>query len=119
MSRYAATRDGRVGKRWRIVSAEVYRTETHCWLCGGWVDMGLPSTHPYSRTADHLRQLCHGGRTVDRANLRLAHRACNTARSNTLRNLSVRQCLCSVGMPCGVLEPERRRGFVSVDVETI
>lgn len=116
MSRTLASRPGRVGRPWREVSARVYREESHCWLCGHWVD---PSLHPrdrMARTADHLVQLCHGGHPTRRDGIRLAHMACNTARSNTLRLLTIDQCACSVGLPCAVLNPVAKRGYVSIDM---
>lgn len=115
MSRTAATRAGRVGRPWRLVSARVYREETCCWLCSGWVDQTLPSKHRMSRAADHLVQLCHGGRPTDRANLHLSHLACNTARSNTLRLLTPDQCACSLGLPCAALQRGGRRGYLALD----
>lgn len=69
-----------------------------------------------ARTADHLVQLCHGGHPTDRANLRLCHCACNTGRSNTLRLLTIDQCACSVGLPCAVLNPVAKRGYVAIDM---
>lgn len=119
MSRTAATAAGRTGRAWREVSARVYRDETHCWVCGLWVD---PSLHPkdrMARSADHLVQLQHGGAPTDRTNLRLAHLGCNTARSNALRALPVHRCACSTGLPCAVLNPIAKRGFISVGIHDL
>lgn len=77
---------GRAGTRWNRVRAQVYAEETHCWLCRAWVDQLLPRTHPMSRTVDHLKELWEGGDPLDRANCRLAHRRCNTAKSNKRRS---------------------------------
>jgi hypothetical protein len=115
MSRNFATRAGRAGRPWREASSQVYTEETHCWLCGCYVDQRLDPRHPRSRSADHLRQLQHGGHPTDRANLRLACRGCNSARSNSLRGLPVAQCACSVGRPCAVLVPKQARGYVALD----
>jgi hypothetical protein len=115
MSRTPASRPGRVGRSWREVSAQVYSQETHCWLCRGYVDQRLPPKHPKSRSADHLRQLQHGGHPTDRGNLRLAHLGCNSARSNALRGLPIERCACSVGRPCAVLVPTQKRGYVALD----
>ncbi|MEU2924196.1 HNH endonuclease [Streptomyces sp. NPDC007251] len=38
-----------------------------------------------SRTVDHVLELWQGGDPLDRANCRLAHRRCNTAKSNRAR----------------------------------
>jgi 5-methylcytosine-specific restriction endonuclease McrA len=51
-----------------------------CWLCD--FPMRLPaSKHKDSATVDHVIPVSKGG-TNARANLRLAHRRCNTLRSN-------------------------------------
>lgn len=42
--------------------------------------------------------------------------ACNTARSNALRLLTIDQCACSVGLPCAVLNPVAKRGYVAIDM---
>lgn len=115
MSRTAASRPGRVGRPWREVSARVYAEESHCWLCAGHVDQRLVSTHRLARSADHLIQLQHGGDPLARANLRLAHIGCNTARSNALRTLDRSDCACSMGQPCRRVVPEYRRGLVALD----
>ncbi|GLZ36225.1 hypothetical protein Lesp02_84120 [Lentzea sp. NBRC 105346] len=75
----------RSGRPWRRLQAQVFSEETHCWICGGWVDQDLHADHAWSRTVDHLVQLRDGGDALDRANCRLAHRGCNTGRANKLR----------------------------------
>lgn len=107
---------GRAGRPWRTVQAQVYREETHCWLCGDWVDQTLPAQHAKARSADHLRQLQHGGQPHTRSNLRLAHIGCNSGRSNRLRGLTPDQCACTLGQPCGRLQP---RGWISVDATQV
>lgn len=76
---------GRTGRPYRRLCARVWAEESHCWVCGAWVDQSLPPNHRLSRTLDHVVQLRDGGAPLDRQNARLAHRACNTARSNRLR----------------------------------
>lgn len=76
---------GRAGTAWWKVQAQVYAEETDCWWCGKYVDQELPRTHPMSRTVDHVLELWQGGAEVDRVNCRLAHRRCNTAKSNRVR----------------------------------
>ncbi|WP_438479240.1 HNH endonuclease signature motif containing protein [Streptomyces asiaticus] len=76
---------GRSGTAWFKVQARVFAEETHCWVCQRYVDQELPREHPMSRTVDHVHPLGMGGAETDRANLRLAHRRCNTVRSNQLR----------------------------------
>lgn len=86
-----ALNPGRVGRPWRRLCAQVYAEETHCWLCRKWVDMALPYNHRMSRTVDHVVEIHQGGDPLDRANLRLAHRSCNTSKSNALRGHQPRQ----------------------------
>lgn len=78
-------RRGRGGRPYERLKARVFREETHCWICGQWVDQTLPPQHAMARTLDHVTQLNQGGHPLDRANARLAHRRCNTIRSNKLR----------------------------------
>lgn len=108
---------GRTGHAWRQVQAQVWATETHCWICRGHVDQTLPPSHPMSRTADHLWQLHHHGPLVARENLRLAHRACNTARGNRLRIPRAR-CACTLGRPCEALPATTIRPL-TVDPTTV
>lgn len=75
----------RSGRPWRTLQAQVWRDETHCWICRRWVDQDLSHEHPMSRTVDHVHMLRDGGPPLDRDNCRLAHRRCNTVRSNQLR----------------------------------
>lgn len=106
----------RTGARWRRVQAQVFTEEADCWLCGNWVDQSLPATESLGRTVDHMVQLCHGGDLLDRTWCRLAHRGCNTIRSNRLRGLTKDRCSCSRGLPCAVLATS---GYLSVDVSAI
>ena len=110
---------GRGGHRWRELSAQVFREESLCWLCGQPVDQRLHSRHRMSRTVDHLVQLQHGGPPLMRSGCRLAHRGCNSARSNRLRGLAAEDCACSHGLPCARLQPRQQRGFVSLDIGDI
>jgi 5-methylcytosine-specific restriction endonuclease McrA len=87
----AALNPGRVGRPWRRLCAQVYAEETHCWLCHQYVDMTLPHNHKRSRSVDHVVELHQGGDPLDRRNLRLAHRDCNTRKSNRLRGHQPRQ----------------------------
>lgn len=116
MSRSAGRKSGR---RWRDIAAKVYAEESCCWLCGGYVDQRLPYTHPMARGADHLIQIQHGGREHDRTNARMSHQRCNTARSNRLRGLPREQCACSMGLPCAVLVPSRKRGYLTTDLSGV
>ena len=55
-----------------------------CAICGQPVDKSLKSPHPMSATVDHIIPIAKGGHPSDIANLQLAHRACNRAKSDKL-----------------------------------
>lgn len=57
----------------------VIREETVCALCGEPVDKALSGRHRDGPTVDHVLPRAQGG-TNSRANLRLAHLRCNSAR---------------------------------------
>jgi 5-methylcytosine-specific restriction endonuclease McrA len=84
---------GRSGTPWLTVQAQVYAEETHCWWCHKWVNQELPRTHPMSRTVDHVHELHAGGDPLDRQNLRLMHRRCNTIKSNQLRGKGLKPAM--------------------------
>ncbi|WP_086847040.1 HNH endonuclease [Amycolatopsis kentuckyensis] len=110
---------GRSGYRWRQLQLQVYAEERLCWLCGQPVDQRLDPRHRMSKTVDHLVQLQHGGPPLVRSGCRLAHRACNSTRSNRLRNLAIEDCACSDGRPCARLSPHYPRGYVAVDPRSV
>lgn len=83
----------RNGRPWRTLQALVFREETHCWICTQWVDQDLPPEDARSRTADHIHALRDGGPALDRNNCRLAHRNCNTTRTNQARGMKTRTAL--------------------------
>lgn len=68
----------------RVIAA-VRREESECWLCGKPVDRTLPPWLPASPEVDEIVPVAFGGDPFDRANCRLAHRACNRARADRLR----------------------------------
>ncbi len=80
-----SVRQGRSGVAWERLKAQVFAEETHCWICRVYVDQTLWPQHPMARTVDHVIPLNQGGPPLERANCRLAHRRCNTARSNRMR----------------------------------
>jgi hypothetical protein len=104
-----------------MMVARVFTEEGLCWLCGRWVDHTLPGNHPLGHTVDHLVQLDHDGPELARDNLRLAHRSCNTARSNRLRRILFEDCACRHGFACGplVASGPPRSVFLSVDLKDI
>ncbi|GGN96077.1 hypothetical protein GCM10010112_87000 [Actinoplanes lobatus] len=81
---------GLKGRPYRRLCARVYAEESHCYLCGGWVDQSLDRRHPMSRTVDHVRERQLGGDLLDRANARLAHRRCNGSKGARVRHAQAR-----------------------------
>lgn len=65
---------GRHGRPWRRIRAQVLATSTQCWICG----------HPGADTVDHIIPLSLGGDPLDIANLRPAHHSCNSRRGNKI-----------------------------------
>jgi 5-methylcytosine-specific restriction endonuclease McrA len=53
-----------------------------CWLCGRGINMALPPNHRMAWTADHVIPITRDGAEVDPANLRPAHRSCNSTKGN-------------------------------------
>lgn len=61
----------------RRVKAE----ETHCALCGGWVDPTLHHLDPQAGVVDEDIPRSRGGSPYERSNCHLMHRACNQWKS--------------------------------------
>lgn len=78
-------RRGRSGRPYERLKAKVFAEETHCWVCGDYVDQTLWYQHALARSLDHVTPLSRGGHPLDRANARLAHKRCNTIRANKAR----------------------------------
>lgn len=72
------------GYRRDQLRARILREETHCALCGTWVDKTLKTPHPGSPEIDEIIPVSFGGSPTERANCQLAHRACNQRKSNKL-----------------------------------
>lgn len=60
----------------------ILKTQDHCGICGKPVDFSLKYPHPMSPTVDHIIPVSKGGHPSDPANLQLAHRCCNRAKSD-------------------------------------
>lgn len=75
---------GRGGYKWRKVQAIVRASSDTCWRCGHYIDQTLDHRHPLSSTVDHVIPLSLGGDPLDLANLRHAHRRCNSRRGNRI-----------------------------------
>jgi hypothetical protein len=71
---------GRKGRPWTRVQARVYAEETHCSICGEYVDQTIPNPrHPRARSVHHLVPPdIDRARANDRSLLRLAHYGCNS-----------------------------------------
>ena len=84
------------GHRRRELFRRVLAEESVCGICGQPVDKGLRGVralncrtgrlalHPLSPTLDEIVPVSLGGDPLDRANVRLAHLACNERRGNGL-----------------------------------
>jgi hypothetical protein len=57
-----------------------------CWLCGNDVDVAAPAAAPWAGSVDHVVPRARGG-GHEPANLRLAHRTCNSRRGSRLPEL--------------------------------
>ncbi|HEU4751521.1 MAG TPA: HNH endonuclease signature motif containing protein [Armatimonadota bacterium] len=75
---------GRSGRPWRRAQSQVRATCTTCWLCGQPINMALPPNDRMSFTVDHVIPLDQGGDPTSLANLRPAHRACNSSKGKKL-----------------------------------
>jgi len=63
---------------------KVLMSQDVCGICGKPVDKSLPASDPMSATVDHIVPVSRGGDPSDIANLQLAHRCCNRAKSDKL-----------------------------------
>ena len=61
---------GRTGRPWRRIRAQILAASDTCWLCG----------NRGADTVDHIIPLSRGGAGNDPANLRPAHKSCNSRR---------------------------------------
>lgn len=70
---------GRDGRPWRrIVAIAKRELPPICHICGGIIDMGLHWNDARAWTLDHVTALANGGDPESLANLRPAHRGCNS-----------------------------------------
>lgn len=72
-----------------VVKAQLKRMpgSNICWKCGDKIDMTLHYNDPMAWTADHVQSLANGGNPYDLANLKPAHRSCNSKRGRALQNV--------------------------------
>lgn len=75
-------RRGRSGRPLTRLRDKIKREGSHiCWLCGKPIDMALHYNDPWSWTMDHLIPLSDAPwLALDEANIREAHRSCNSSR---------------------------------------
>lgn len=66
------------GTRWRRLQEQVWVEESHCGICGQYVDQSLHHNEPMARSIDHIFPIALGGAMYERNNVRLAHRICNS-----------------------------------------
>jgi hypothetical protein len=77
--------DPRNTQRWKRLRAEVYRTESDCYICGLAVDFQAKSWEPWAPNADHVVPVeLRPDLAFERSNVRLAHRACNSSKRSRL-----------------------------------
>lgn len=69
------------GHRRRELVRRVKAEETHCALCGGFVDQALPFLDPRAAVVDEDLPRARGGSQYDRTNCHLMHRQCNQWKS--------------------------------------
>lgn len=83
----------------KLISARLlYQREGGvCWICGGMCDINADINSDYYPSVDHIVPRSLGGKdTLD--NVRLAHRICNTLRSNNTNIVEVRKSLIPQGV---------------------
>lgn len=81
------------GRAARELRAEVLATESLCGFCGEPVDKTLHHLHPNGPTVDHIIPRAVGGALLDRNNVRLAHRSCNSRAGAQLANRALDRLL--------------------------
>jgi 5-methylcytosine-specific restriction endonuclease McrA len=69
------------GHRRRNLRTRVLREENDCGICGDPVDKAIPTPDPMSPEVDEIIPISLGGDPLDRSNVQLAHRVCNTCKS--------------------------------------
>ena len=100
-------RTGLKGRPRRNVIATVRSLGQPCWLCGYPIDLSLDTQRdPLGSSVDEVVPRSHGGDPLDLANLRHAHRICNTSRGNRTPSDALRtRCRELVAKHLGI-EPE-------------
>lgn len=84
MATFRPDRDGTHQGQFNKNKEIIYKTQTHCGICGKPVDMDLKYPHPLSKCIDHIIPVSKGGHPSDIDNLQLAHWTCNRQKSDKL-----------------------------------
>lgn len=93
------------GHRRRQLVARVKAEETHCALCGKWVDQDLHHLDPQAAVVDEDLPRSRGGSQYDRSNCHLMHRSCNRWKSTrTLAEARARLAVAALS-PATTIEP--------------
>lgn len=99
----------RSGRPRRRACALVRASQSHCWLCGRWIDQQLDrQRHDLASSIDEVIPVVDGGSTTDPANLRHAHRFCNSFRQQRPVTLELRLALVDALIAKGYLRPAER-----------
>lgn len=89
----------------------VRRTQPRCWLCGYRIDLSLDrQRHPLASSIDEVVPVALGGSTVDLANLRHAHRFCNSFRQHRPVTPELRRLLLEALVARGFLRSSKPSG---------
>ena len=81
--RYRPDKDGKDRGLFEYFKKEMLAENRPCAICGLPIDYDLPSTSPWSFTADHIIPIIRGGNT-SRENLQAAHRKCNRTKGTRI-----------------------------------
>lgn len=98
---------GRAGRPWRRVQAKVYAEETHCCLCGRYVDQTLANyRQSQARSVHHLIPPdIAPDLALNRDNLRLAHLGCNARHGRGIYQGAFSQGGANMGAPLAGSHP--------------
>ena len=79
------TGDPRSTQAWRRLRARVLAEEHVCYICGRPVDFDAKSWEPWAPNADHIVPVELAPHlALERSNVRLAHRACNSTKRSRM-----------------------------------
>ena len=77
--------DPRSTQAWRRLRKQVLAQESDCWICGRPVDFDAKPWMPWAPNADHIIPVELAPHlALERSNVRLAHRACNSTKRSRM-----------------------------------